>query len=167
MNTLNSFNTKDSFILDKLKYEFFSLQKFFKKNPSNLNTLPYCIKILIENSLRNEDGKIVNKKNIINFLDINSKKNNNFEIAYFPSRILMQDFTGVPAVADLFAMRNLLNKKGLNSNLINPSIPVDLIVDHSVSVDSYGKKNSYLSNVDPIALALAKLNSCALVGSYF
>ena len=148
MNTLNSFNTKDSFILDKLKYEFFSLQKFFKNNPSNLNTLPYCIKILIENSLRNEDGKIVNKKNINNFLDINSKKNNSFEIAYFPSRILMQDFTGVPAVADLFAMRNLLNKKGLKSNLINPSIPVDLIVDHSVSVDSYAKKNSYLSNVE-------------------
>ena len=111
--------------------------------------MPISIKIILENLIRNEDGEAVNKEMIS--LIFNSLKEHdsekNLEIAFFPTRVLMQDFTGVPAIADLAAMRNALVSRGIEPKIINPSSRVDLIIDHSVMVDKYRDKNSLKLNV--------------------
>ncbi|MDC0624382.1 aconitate hydratase AcnA, partial [Alphaproteobacteria bacterium] len=112
-----------------------------------LSKIPNSIKILLENLIRNEDGESVTKDMISNLcMKINESKDN-FEISFSPTRVLMQDFTGVPAVADLAAMRDALKNKGLDPNKINPLSRVDLVIDHSVMVDYFGNNNAYEDNV--------------------
>tara|TARA_Y100000590_G_scaffold443891_1_gene573941 strand:- start:5261 stop:7903 length:2643 start_codon:yes stop_codon:yes gene_type:complete len=148
MQSLDSFSSLKSFNVNNSEYNYFSLKNFFEDFNINIDSVPYCLKILIENILRNENPKYMSKANIKNAFHKFTEKNNGFEIFYYPSRVLMQDFTGVPALTDLVAMRNILNKKGYDANLINPTIPVDLVIDHSVTVDSYGNENSFKSNVE-------------------
>ncbi len=102
----------------------------------------------MENLLRNEDGNEVKKKDIISINSwIKNRKSKN-EIAFNPARILMQDFTGVPAVVDLASMREAIEKRGGDAKKINPLIPVDLVIDHSVMVDNFGNQNSFNKNVE-------------------
>ena len=99
-----------------------------------ISKLPFSLKILLENCLRHEDGKVVTAEDIKAFSEWLTNKSSTQEIAYHPARVLMQDFTGVPAVVDLAAMRDALVKLGGDAEKINPLCPVDLVIDHSVQV---------------------------------
>ena len=147
MQSKNSFNTLTNLTISGKKYVYFDLKHLSKIFNFNLNKVPISIKVLLENLIRNEDGDFVTKEMIENFcFQIHSNKES-FEIAFSPSRVLMQDFTGVPAVADLAAMRNALKEKKINPNKINPLLRVDLVIDHSLMVDKFGSNMAYKENV--------------------
>ena len=150
MKNLNSFNSEDIIEINNQKFKYFDLNKAAKSFDINLSRIPISIKIIIENLLRNEDGENVSKDMIskaLSTLKEFNPKNEKIEIAFFPTRVLMQDFTGVPAVADLAAMRNALKAKGIEPKKINPLSRVDLVIDHSVMVDSYKDNNALKENV--------------------
>ena len=144
MLSVDSFQTFDQFSYNEKKYNFYNLTKLENSFPKTKN-LPKSKKILIENLLRLEDGKDVNKALIENVLENPEKKH---EIFFLPSRVLMQDFTGVPAVADLAAMRDAVSKKGGDPSKVNPMSQVDLVIDHSVMVDYFASPNAFQKNVD-------------------
>ena len=106
-----------------------------KAGLSNISKLPYSLKVLLENQLRHENNSTVTKDDIDAFATWLKEKSSKHEIAYHPVRVLMQDFTGVPAVVDLAAMRDAMKQLGGNPKKINPLSPVDLVIDHSVQVD--------------------------------
>ena len=147
MKSLNSFNTKSILTINDNNYVYFDLNILAKEFSFDLYKLPISLKILLENLIRNEDGESISKEMIISFCSKINSTNYNSEIVFFPTRVLMQDFTGIPAIADLAAMRNALKKKGIEPNKINPSCRVDLVIDHSVMVDKFGDASSYGENV--------------------
>ncbi len=144
MLSIDSFKTLDQFSNNGKKYIFYNLSKL-EDNFPKIKNVPKSKKILIENLLRLEDGKDVNKDLIENVLENPEKKH---EIFFLPSRVLMQDFTGVPAVADLAAMRDAVSKRGGNASKVNPMSQVDLVIDHSVMVDYFASPNAFQKNVD-------------------
>ena len=148
MQDLDSLESKNKIIINNKKHHFYDLKKAAKKLGINLNELPHVIKIIFENLLRKEDGKNVTLDSIKNLLKYFQDDVGNEEILFHPSRVLMQDFTGVPAVVDLAAMRDALNAKGINPEIINPQIPVDLVIDHSVQIDKFGSPDSYSKNIE-------------------
>ena len=150
MKNKNSFNSEEIIEINNLKFKYFDLHKVAKTFDINLSKIPISIKIIIENLLRNEDGENIGKdmiSKVLSSLKEINPKNEKIEIAFFPTRVLMQDFTGVPAVADLAAMRNALKAKGIEPKKINPLSRVDLVIDHSVMVDSYKDNNALKENV--------------------
>ncbi len=150
MKNINSFNTEGIIQINNQKFKYFDLNKAAKYFNIDLSKTPISIKIIIENLLRNEDGENINKDMISEaFYSLKRVKNKDekIEIAFFPTRVLMQDFTGVPAVADLAAMRNALKSRGIEPKKINPLSRVDLVIDHSVMVDSYKDNNALKDNV--------------------
>ena len=144
MNSLDSFQTLDSLNVGGKEYAFYNIAKLHEKFPA-IQKLPKSKKILIENLLRLEDGKDVNKDLIKKVLQNPEEKH---EIFFLPARVLMQDFTGVPAVADLAAMRNAVALKGKDPAKVNPLSQVDLVIDHSVMVDYFATPNAFQKNVD-------------------
>ena len=126
----------------------FSLKKLAKATGKKINKLPYSIRILVENQLRNVDGKKVTEADVIKVLDWDPKASKRPEIPYMPARVVMQDFTGVPAVVDLAAMRNAMKVMGGDPNRINPLVETALVIDHSVQVDYYGTPDALNRNVD-------------------
>ena len=147
MKSLNSFNTKKNIIIDEREYTYFDLKTLSQIYNFELGKIPNSIKIIIENLLRNEDGEAVTREMIDNLCKKIVKPLENFEISFTPTRVLMQDFTGVPAVADLAAMRDALKNKGIDPNNINPLSRVDLVIDHSVMVDHFGNDSAFDDNV--------------------
>lgn len=145
LNSFNSFNSRSNFNHAGKTVEFYDLNKL----PKNLDVgrLPYALKILLENLLRCEDGVSVSKQDIEALVHWNPKTPSDHEIAFTPARVILQDFTGVPAVVDLAAMRDAMQKLGGKATLINPLSPVELVIDHSVMVDYYGKLDSFEKNV--------------------
>ncbi|WP_264336831.1 MULTISPECIES: aconitate hydratase AcnA [unclassified Wolbachia] len=143
----NSLNAKTTLNIDGRLYNYFNLSNAGKFLGVNLTKLPCSLKVLLENLLRNEDGVSV-KLDDIKILANCVKKHINHEISYKPARVLMQDFTGVPAVVDLASMRNYVKKNRGNPSKINPSVTVDLVIDHSVQVDSYGSTSAFSKNVE-------------------
>ena len=144
MNSIDSFQTLDSLNVGGKEYAFYNIAKLHDKFPA-IQKLPKSKKILIENLLRLEDGKDVNKNLIEKVLQNPEEKH---EIFFLPARVLMQDFTGVPAVADLAAMRNAVALKGKDPAKVNPLSQVDLVIDHSVMVDYFATPNAFQKNVD-------------------
>jgi aconitate hydratase len=144
----NSFAAKSSLNVAGKSYEYYSLPAAYKTLGDGLSRLPYSLKILLENLLRYEDDISVSADDIRAFADWMVKKNSDREIAFRPARVLMQDFTGVPAVVDLAAMRDAMQKLGGDAEKINPLSPVDLVIDHSVMVDNYGTSDAFAKNVD-------------------
>ena len=138
---LNSFGTRSTLSVAGKTYTYHSL----KKIP---NTLPYSLKILLENLLRYEDGVVVKKKDIEALTKWNPKAEPDYEIQFMPARVLLQDFTGVPAVADLASMRSAIKKLGGDPNRINPLQPADLVIDHSVQVDEFGTPAAFKNNAE-------------------
>ena len=128
------------------KYDYFSLPAASETGIGDINILPYSLKVLLENLLRYEDGLSVTVEDIKALADWSKEKKSNREIAYRPARVLMQDFTGVPAVVDLAAMRDALARAGGDPQRVNPSIPVDLVIDHSVQVDHSGSTDALAHN---------------------
>ena len=148
MKNINSFNSEQILRVDKQFYKYFDLKTVANFYNVNLSKVPISIKIVLENLLRNEDDDNINKEMISSvFKSLRETDNKTQEIAFFPTRVLMQDFTGVPAVADLAAMRNALKNRGLEPNKINPLSRVDLVIDHSVMVDKYRNKDALAQNV--------------------
>ena len=132
----NSFNTRDSLAVGDSQYEIFSLRKLGEAH--DITRLPYSLKILLENLLRHEDERTVTRSDIEALINWNPQAQPDTEIAFRPARVLMQDFTGVPAVVDLAAMRDAMTDLGGDPDRINPLQPAELVIDHSVQVDSFG-----------------------------
>ena len=145
---LNSFNCLKKISVNGKVHFFYSLKEAEKNGLDGINKLPKSIKVLLENLLRYEDNVTVNKEQILAIKEwLNSKKSKT-EIAYRPARVLLQDYTGIPAVADLAAMRDTVKEKNKDPNTINPLSSVDLVIDHSVQVDKFATKDSLKENVD-------------------
>jgi aconitate hydratase A / 2-methylisocitrate dehydratase len=133
--------------IKRKRFDFFNILNLEKKGVADIRRLPFSIRILVENLLRKMDGCIVREEDLLNVARWQKNYADPVEIPYHPSRVLMQDFTGVPAVVDLAAMRDAVKKLGGNPVEVNPLVPVDLIVDHSVQVDCYGTDDAVLQNV--------------------
>ena len=138
--------TKRTLTVNGIAYHYFSLAAAEEAGLAGLSTLPFTLKILLENLLRYEDGQTVTANDIKAIIAWLKNKKSDQEIAYRPARVLMQDFTGVPAVVDLAAMRAALKKLGGNPEKINPLSPVDLIIDHSIQVDQFIAPDSFEIN---------------------
>jgi aconitate hydratase len=143
----NSYESRSTLSVNGQSYTYYDLPKAAQKLGIDAKRLPFSLKILLENLLRYEDGNTVNKNDIAAFKGWLEHKSNPHDIAYRPARVLMQDFTGVPAVVDLAAMRDAVEKMGANPEKINPLSPVDLVIDHSVQVDKFGTANAFKENV--------------------
>jgi aconitate hydratase len=148
MPSLDSLETRRQLQVGEQSYAYYSLAAAEAAGLSGISRLPVSMKVLIENLLRNEDGVSVTQEDIRALADfVENKGARQHEIAFRPARVLMQDFTGVPAVVDLAAMRDALAKLGGNPEKINPLNPVDLVIDHSVMVDYFGTAKSFGENV--------------------
>lgn len=143
---MNSFKTLSSIEINGQKFHYHSLKELEKTTGIPIATLPYSTRILIENLLRHEDGEAVHKDDILKLLKQDMTTESQHEIQFTPSRVLLQDFTGVPVVADLAAMRDGMIDRGGDPQKINPLRPVDLVIDHSVQMDSWGHKDSAAIN---------------------
>ncbi|ADD68791.1 aconitate hydratase 1 [Denitrovibrio acetiphilus DSM 12809] len=128
-------------------YAYYDLKKVQAAGMADIQKLPYSIRVLLENIVRNFDGKVVTEGDVKEVGGWKKSYDAPFEIAHHPARVVMQDFTGVPGVVDLAAMRDALAEKGKKASLINPVVPVDLIIDHSVQVDYYGTPDCLDKNV--------------------
>ena len=148
-NSLDSFKSRKTLTVGSREYVYFSLIEAEKNGLAGISRLPFSLKVLIENLLRFEDGRSVTADDIRAVGTwLSDKGSRGQEIAYRPARVLMQDFTGVPAVVDLAAMRDATADLGGKLSAINPQVPVDLVIDHSVMVDFSGRGNSFLRNVE-------------------
>lgn len=149
MPSLDSFKARKTLTVNGKEYTYYSLNAAAENGLGDVSRLPASLKVLLENMLRNEDGTTVTKDDITAFktwLDDGGKVTH--EIAYRPARVLMQDFTGVPAVVDLAAMRDAAQTLGASAEAINPQVPVDLVIDHSVMVDNFAGPDSFKKNVE-------------------
>ncbi|MGF1569687.1 MAG: aconitate hydratase AcnA [Nodosilinea sp.] len=144
---MNSFNAKTTLLVADQTYTIYSLAAA-AKSLGDISALPFSLKVLLENLLRYEDGRSVTAADVQSVADWLHTKTSTREIAYRPARVLMQDFTGVPAVVDLAAMRDAMVNLGGSPDKINPLSPVDLVIDHSVMVDAFGSPDAFEENVD-------------------
>ena len=144
----NSYNSLKTISIDNKEYKYYSLKEAEKNGLEGTSNLPKSLKVLLENLLRYEDDLSVNKNQIDSIKEWLKSKKSNTEIAYRPARVLLQDYTGIPAVADLAAMREAVKDKNKDPNTINPLSAVDLVIDHSVQVDQSAKSDSFEKNVD-------------------
>jgi aconitate hydratase len=142
----DALKTRRSMKVGAKSYDYFSL-KAAEKTLGDLSRLPFSMKVLLENLLRREDGRTVSVDDVKAMASWLKNRTSDVEIAYAPARVLLQDFTGVPCVVDLAAMRDAMKHLGGDPNKINPLSPVDLVIDHSVSVETFGSKASFKQNV--------------------
>ncbi|MCO5145302.1 MAG: aconitate hydratase AcnA [Aquamicrobium sp.] len=148
-NSLDSFKCRRTLTVGDAEYTYFDLREAEKNGLDGISRLPFSMKVLLENLLRNEDGRSVTKDAIAAVAGwLNDRGAAGVEIAYRPARVLMQDFTGVPAVVDLAAMRDGIAALGGDPQKINPLVPVDLVIDHSVIVDEFGTPRAFARNVE-------------------
>ena len=147
MTSLDSFKCRKTMKVGAKSYVYYSLPLAEKNGLKGISKLPYSMKVLLENLLRNEDGRTVKKEDIVAVSKWLKKRQLEHEIAFRPARVLMQDFTGVPAVVDLAAMRNAMQNLGGDAEKINPLVPVDLVIDHSVIVNFFGDNKAFAKNV--------------------
>jgi aconitate hydratase len=144
---MNTFGSRSNLRVGDKEYEIYRIDALDKQGISTAK-LPYSMRILLENLLRREDGKAVTAATIKTLATWSGKKTYEDEIAFMPSRVLMQDFTGVPAVVDLAAMRDAMKRLGGDPSKINPLSPAELVIDHSVQVDEFGTAKAFLLNAD-------------------
>lgn len=143
----DSFKTKTTLSAGGATVSYFSIETLAKEHPE-VRTLPYSLKVLLENLLRHEDGRVVEKEDVLALAKWDPKAEPDKEIAFHPARVLMQDFTGVPAVVDLAAMREAIVAMGGDAAKVNPLSPADLVIDHSVQVDNFASSLAFGKNVD-------------------
>ena len=143
----DSFNSKATIPLSGGDTEIFRLDALSKAGIGDVETLPFSLRILLENLLRAEDGTTVSKSDITALAEWDPKAKPSTEIAFRPARVVLQDFTGVPAVVDLAAMREAYAEMGGDAAKMNPIRPADLVIDHSVQVDHYGDAAAFGQNV--------------------
>ncbi len=148
MTSVNSFKSKSTLTVGGKTYTYYSILEAEKNGLKGVSALPHSMKVVLENLLRFEDNRTVTKADIEAVATWLVTRQSDHEISYRPARVLMQDFTGVPAVVDLAAMRDATAKLGADPQKINPLVPVDLVIDHSVMVDSFGTPTSFGENVE-------------------
>ena len=140
-------NCKKTLSVNGKDYSYYSLKALSEELGVDLSNKPYSMKVLLENLLRNLDGNVVTEQDIKNLASWTGAKNPKVDINYHPARVVMQDFTGVPAVVDLAAMRDAIKSVDANPEKINPQVPVDLVIDHSVMVDHFASEEAFGKNV--------------------
>ncbi len=146
--SLDSFKSRKILKVGTKSYAYYSLKSAEKNGLKGVSALPYSMKVLLENLLRHEDGRTVTAKDIQGFVAwLSNKGKADAEVGFRPARVLMQDFTGVPAVVDLAAMRDGMKSLKGDAQKINPLVPVDLVIDHSVVVDYFGNAKAFAANV--------------------
>jgi aconitate hydratase len=148
MTSLDSFKCARTLKVGTKTYIYYSLPVAEKNGLKGISRLPFSMKVLFENLLRNEDGRSVTKDDLLGFSQWLKAKTSEREIAFRPARVLMQDFTGVPAVVDLAAMRDAMKNLGGDPKRINPLVPVDLVIDHSVQINFFGDRSAFKKNVE-------------------
>jgi len=148
MTSLDSFKCCKTLTVGGKTYAYYSLPEAEKNGLTGISKLPFSLKVLLENLLRNEDGRSVKKEDIQGFAQWLQDRTSDREVAFRPARVLMQDFTGVPAVVDLAAMRDAMAALGGDPKKINPLVPVDLVIDHSVVVNFFGNDSAFKLNVE-------------------
>jgi aconitate hydratase len=146
MATTNSFDARATLSVGDASYEIYRLDALQPK--FDVARLPFSLKILLENLLRNEDGESIRAKDIEALATWDAKDEPSKEIAFTPARVVMQDFTGVPAIVDLAAMRDAMSELGGDPNKINPLVPAELVIDHSVQVDAFGTAGAFQKNAE-------------------
>ena len=144
----NPFNAKKTLSANGKTYTYFSLDALKQQKIGHIERLPYSIKVLLESMLRSVDGFVVNADDVTGLANWNAKAPAQVELPFMPGRVVLQDFTGVPCVVDLAAMRDAMKQLGGDPNQINPLVGCDLVIDHSVQVDSFGNKVSLSINSD-------------------
>ncbi|PTL23369.1 aconitate hydratase AcnA [Shouchella clausii] len=142
------FNAKSSFDLNGKTYHYYALDALEKAGIGKVSKLPYSVKVLLESVLRQYDDYVIKKEHVENLAKWGTKDVKEIDVPFKPSRVILQDFTGVPAVVDLAALRKAMADLGGNPDQINPEIPVDLVIDHSVQVDKFGTDDSLLYNMN-------------------
>ena len=146
MSKKDYFNTRTEFDTGSGKAYYYSLEKLAEQGYSNIHRLPFTIKVLLEAVLRNCDGYIVSEEDVKNIANYDPYNVKDVEIPFKPARVILQDFTGVPAVVDLAALRSAMHRMGGDPKKINPNVPVNLVIDHSVQVDTFGSDYAYMFN---------------------
>src|SRR5881397_3369497 len=145
---MNTFNSQSMLKVGSVEFEYFSLENAEKSGAGEVSKLPFSLKVMLENLLRFEDGQTVSADDIGALVSSPAARRLEKEIAFRPARVLMQDFTGVPAIVDLATMRDIIKQMGGDPKRINPLQQVDLIIDHSVQVDQYGSPAAFAFNAD-------------------
>ena len=144
----NLHNSRTSFSLNGKEYNYYRLAALEEAGIANVSRLPYSIKVLLESVLRQYDGYVIKEDHDNQLAKWGKDANTEAEVPFKPSRVVLQDFTGVPVVVDLASLRSAMNEMGGNPDKINPAIPVDLVIDHSVQVDKYGTASALQANMD-------------------
>ncbi|MFB9859797.1 aconitate hydratase AcnA [Salinicoccus siamensis] len=141
-------SAKKSFTVDGKDYNYYSLKTLTEQGMSETHKLPYSIRVLLESVLRQYDGSVIKDDHIKSLATWDQGSNKGKEVPFKPSRVILQDFTGVPAVVDLASLRKAMDDVGGDGQKINPEVPVDLVIDHSVQVDAYGTENALELNME-------------------
>jgi aconitate hydratase len=144
----NSFSTRSTLKVGNDKFEIYRLDALERAAIANVSRFPFSLKVLLENLLRNEDGRFVHADDIRTLAQWNVAGSSEKEISFMPARVLLQDFTGVPAIVDLAAMREAIRHLGGSPKKINPLLPAELVIDHSVQVDKFGSSQAFAFNAD-------------------
>jgi aconitate hydratase len=144
----NLYNSRSTFTVNGKTYHFYKLQALEEAGVGNVSRLPYSIRVLLESVLRQYDGRVITEEHIENLTKWGTDEVKDIDVPFKPSRVILQDFTGVPAVVDLASLRKAMADIGGDPDKINPEIPVDLVIDHSVQVDKYGTNDSLSFNMD-------------------
>ena len=144
----NNLDTLSDLPVGDKNYKIYSLEKLEERYGVSISRLPFSIRILLENVLRNFDGETVTEQHVESLANWDPSNAEAKEIPYNPARVILQDFTGVPCVVDLAAMRSVVEKKGGDPSLVNPIVPVDLVIDHSVQVDYFASGDAFGKNVE-------------------
>src|SRR6266702_2398076 len=145
---MNTFNSQSTLKVGSVEFEYFSLENAEKSGAGEVSKLPFSLKVMLENLLRFEDGQTVSADDIGALVSSLAARRLEKEIAFRPARVLMQDFTGVPAMVDLATMRDVIKQMGGDPKRINPLQQVDLVIDHSVQVDQFGTAGAFAFNAD-------------------
>ncbi|WNF20966.1 aconitate hydratase AcnA [Mesobacillus jeotgali] len=148
MSNQDIFNARSSFEVDGKRYHYYSLAALEKAGIGNVSKLPYSVKVLLESVLRQHDGFVITKEHVENLAKWGTSEVKEVDVPFKPSRVILQDFTGVPAVVDLASLRKAMADMGGDPQKINPEKPVDLVIDHSVQVDKYGTPDALNVNME-------------------
>jgi len=144
----NLYNARQTFELNGKRYRYYRLKAIEEAGVAKIGRLPYSIKVLLESVLRQVDGKVITKEHVDTLAKWGTPEASEGEVPFKPSRVILQDFTGVPAIVDLASLRKAMADMGGDPELINPEIPVDLVIDHSVQVDKYGTPDALKVNME-------------------
>src|SRR5699024_5408763 len=144
----NSYGAKKEFELNGKTYHYYRLKALEEQGIGKVSRLPFSIRVLLESLIRQHDGHVIKDEHVEALAKWGNKKNEGVDVPFKPSRVILQDFTGVPAVVDLASLRKAMVDMGGEPNKINPEVPVDLVIDHSVKVDEYGTHNALQENME-------------------